>query len=331
MRKGWALPDYSEMEYWQTYFAVINDARSHLIRPCIIPGEATPLPGDHLSLRQSLTLHSERERLSAINDYLQALCVSSGTEEWTELTTALRRFSPIHPDGVDLVKCLIEHPRVLAKLWFYSIGDSEVRGYLNKFTETSPFNWWMINPHDWVLAADSWRDTEVLPIGNEELIKLSYHRALSEINQLVEEEAELNAVGDLLRERFDEELSTDTAIGGARKHVFLATWAQLDALARMRFINEIGDATWPQVNQVWGLQRKLPESIFELIDWPASDFTFQRSVIQSGVIAAAALHCQIVLSEDDRIALLAARNFHPSAFATNFRAAQAALWVYDET
>jgi hypothetical protein len=52
--------------------------------------------------------------------------------------------------------------------------------------------------------------------------------------------------------------------------------------------------------------------------------------MQAPVIAAAAMHANLEIGRNHRIALMAARNFFPSAFATSFRATQAALWAHKE-
>jgi hypothetical protein len=52
--------------------------------------------------------------------------------------------------------------------------------------------------------------------------------------------------------------------------------------------------------------------------------------MQAPVIAAAAMHSNLEICMNHRIALMAARNFFPSAFATSFRATQAALWAHKE-
>jgi hypothetical protein len=329
-RLGWSLPDHSEMDVRHTYFATVEGDQSQLIRPCIIPGEGM-VPSVALSeFKRALLIPSTRSRIQAIDECLDQLARSDDDETWQEVRSALKRLSNVHPHGVDLVECLIQNPRLMARLWFYAVGDQELKSYLHRITETSPFNWWMVRVQDWVMAAQGWRRSEVAPINDDVVADMAVDRVVSELRQFAEVEEELNAAVDLILEQFGRALQADSVIEQARSEPLGTTWRKLDALARGLYINEMGELSWPVIHQVSDLQRLLPSEFHRAIDWPVSDMGHQKSVMQAGVTAAAALHANVEISMNHRIALMAARNFHPSAYATNFRATQAALWVMDE-
>jgi len=326
---GWTLPDYNadEIDISHTYFASIDSERSHNIRPCLLLPETNS--DDVLSqLAKAMTMSEEAERRELIAQHLSYISREGTDDDWDELYAYLKRLSGVHPDGLDLVECMLDFPDILASVWFRAVPDQGLRDYLQKICDTSPFAWWMISIEQWLSARKRWLESlnefsdSVRTILIEECKKLLVN--LSDDNE------EMNTVVDVLLECFGENLSENSVITGVRKTSSpQLEWRKLDAMSRGFYIPGI-DGWWPKIADVFTLRRELPEDIFNSILWPTDDMNYQKPVIQAPVIAAAALHADIEINENMRVALLAARNFHPSAFATLFRATQAILWVNQE-
>lgn len=326
---GWTLPDYNDpvINLSNTYFAVLEGDASFSIRPSVIPPESNELTGDETDLVKAMTIADEDERLDAILTYLDYLQTQGNEDEWRELCAYIKRFSCIHPDGLDLVECLLEFPEVMAAIWFRSVPDIQLRDYLKKICESSPFSWWMISINQWVSAANSWLDSlSELPDSVRDILKNECFAALKELSS---DNEEMNCIVDVLIEALGKELLENSVVSSIRGMPSEMIWKQLDQMSRGLYIPGY-DGHWPKIGEVFEMRREISSDLYNSISWPIDDMSFQKPVIQAPVIAAAYLHEEKALNASHRIALLAARNFHPVAFATLFRAAQAVLWVNSE-
>lgn len=323
---GWTLPDYSDEDFnlSHTYFASVNSQNSHNIRPCVIPSE-TDTDEDILSdLAKALTLPNADSRLESIHVYLSRLIDEGKEGEWRELCAYLKRLSCVHPDGLDLVECILDFPEIMAAIWFRSVPDSTLREYLQRICDTSPFSWWMISIEQWSSALEGWLS------GLEELGESVKNILIEEckkiLGNLSDDNEEMNAAVDVLLEKLGEKLSSTSVLSCVRSTPSATVWIQLDQMSRGLFIPSV-DGWWPKIGDVFTLRNQLPPGIYHYIQWPANGMNYQKPVIQAPVIAAAALQQEIEIDENQRVAILAARNFHPTAFGTLFRATQAVLWI----
>lgn len=222
---------------------------------------------------------------------------------------------------------MLDFPEIMAAVWFRSVPDLQLRDYLKKICDTSPFAWWMISINQWVSAAKCWLlEQEELP---ESLQDILINECIQGLKELSHDNEEMNCIVDVLIELFGKSLLENSVLLGVRTMSSTQVWKQLDGMSRGLFIPGY-DGWWPNIGEVFELRKQLSSEMYKYIHWPIDDMTFQKSVIQAPVITAAFLHEGLQIGENQRIALLAARNFHPVAFATLFRAAQAVLWINRE-
>jgi len=330
-RKGWVLPDHAEnrVDFSNTYFASIDGGNSARIRPCIIPPEMTLANNELSTLCTILVVGQENQRKERLTAFLSDFSRNGSEETCLELCAFLRRVASIHPTGVDLVECMLGFPDIIASVWFRSHSDHILQDYLQQICDTSPFDWWMISLDQWLTAAERWMNGFVKRINNDAVETMLIDECIKSLNQLCQDNDTLNVVTDIVTEKLGRELSSDSILVGIRNASLDASWSQLDRLCRNGdFIPDM-ERSWPKLEQVETLQHKIPECLNSLIQWPFDEINHKRSVIHAPVIAAATLHADLNLDKNERIALLAARNFYPPAFATIFRATQAILWVHN--
>ncbi|MCP3669134.1 MAG: hypothetical protein GY814_01590 [Gammaproteobacteria bacterium] len=332
MSNGWTLSDRGSdlIDHTHTYFASIEGERAHKIRPCIIPADSVAEELDEpADLATALSFPDAESRRSAIGQFLSKIALEGSEKQWIELASFVNRLSGVHPDGLDLVEGLLKCPTVMSSLWFRSVTDKSLQNYLQKICDSSPFAWWMISLDQWVESLDTWLNGFVRQIQNEAVENMLIEECVKSLDQLCSDNEEVNAIVDVIKVQLAVPLDGQSAIGDARDRPTDLAWKQLDMLCRAIYVPSIPD-WWPQIQPVFNLKSSLPESIREFIHWPIEDMKYQKAVIQAPAIAAGALHSRIEFDENVRIALLAARNFHPSAFATIFRATQSILWVSKE-
>ena len=326
---GWTLPDYNDaaINLSNTYFASVDGETSYHFRPCVIPPELNENTNSMSTLVKAMTHADVNDRQGGIFDHFVHLLNEGTEDDWRELCGYLKRFSCIHPDGLDLVKCMLEFPGIMAAVWFRSVPDLQLRDYLKKICDTSPFAWWMISINDWVLAAKCWlQGQEGLPESVQDIL---ISECIKELKDLSHDNEEMNCIVDVLIEIFGKSILESSVLSYVRKTPAEKVWKQLDGISRGLYIPGY-DGLWPKIGEVFELRKKLSSKIYNYIHWPIDDMSFQKSVIQAPVITVAYLHEDLHIDENQRIALLAARNFHPVAFSTLFRAAQAVLWVNRE-
>ncbi len=326
---GWTLPDYSEesINLSYTYFVSLNCENSYNIRPCVIPPESE-FDNENISmLAKAMTISNTIIRKEEISQYLAFLLAEGDEEQWRELCGYIKRLSCVHPDGLDLVESILEFPEIMAAVWFRAVPDQSLRDYLNKICETSPFSWWMISIKQWCSGEERW----LFSLNNlAESVKIILIEECKKIlENLSSDNEEMNTIVDVLIENLGKKLAFESVLSIIRNNSSEQSWILLDQAARFYF-TPCSDDWWPQINTIFSLQKKLSTKIYHYIQWPKSGMGYKRAITQSPIIGAAALQEGITFNEDQRIALLAARNFHPTAFATLFRATQAILWINKE-
>jgi len=324
---GWAIPDYSDVDFdsSHTYFASIDCEASQKIQLCVISPDYEPNLDVLTKLSRALTISNAEDRLENIHDYLSYLIESGSEDEWRELCEYLKRLSCVHPDGLDLVECILYFPELMAIVWFRSFSDSSLSDYLQKICETSPFAWWMISLEQWISALENW----LLSLDDlDEAVKnIMVTECKKKLENMKNSNAEVDVIFEVLLERLGVDLPATSALSYVRNHPVDEIWLQLDDLCRGHFIPSV-DGWWPKIGEVFELRNKLPSDIFHYIKWPADQMNYQKSVIHAPVVVASILHLNLNFDEHHRVAILAARNFSPTAFATLFRATQAILWVH---
>jgi len=325
--EGWILPDYNDenIDLSNTYFANVDGDNSYNYRPCVIPPEVSENTDSISNLVRAMAYADVNVRQEGISNHFLYLLKEGSEDDWRELCAYLKRFSCIHPDGLDLVECMLDFPEIMAAVWFRSVPDLKLREYLKKICNTSPFAWWMISIDQWVSAAKCWlQGHENLP---ESVKDILIDGCINELKDLSRDNEEMNCIVDVLIELFGKNLLERSTISSVRTMAPEKVWKYLDQMSRGLYIPGY-DGHWPKIEEVFKLRNQLSKKIYNYIRWPIDDMSFsKKSVIQGAVITAAFLHENLKMNENQRIALLAARNFHPVAFATLFRATQAILWI----
>lgn len=323
-RQGWALEEV-DLNSSHCYFAILNSDQSYHIRPGLVPNSTESDNTEASELSICLLHKNASDREAHLSTYLTKLSQENDSEKWNEFISYLKHFIGVHPDGVDLIQAAIEHPAIMANVWLQSANDEQLQRYLNYVCQTLPFSWWMIQMRDWKLAANNF-------LSQIETVNISVKNVLIDhlvlqLDGLTQDNHELNAVTEMLIEKIKGAANVNTALEAARNTPAKTYWGQLDQLCTHLFIGEIGDERWPQIPETNQMRESLSSKTKQSIKWPADNMRYQKSVIQSAITVAATLHDQTNLNLNQRIAAIAARNFHPEAFATLYRASQAILWV----
>lgn len=328
-RHGWLLSGSDQLDRQNAYFATVDGDYEMLVRPLFIP-RATDLGEDASvsDLQRALLANDSTERADLLRSYLPILEDRDTGKHWDEFLAWFGRLQFIHPDTIDVVEVMIQRPRIMATLFLESASESTLLSMLQLIVDTTPFDWWLVPIDDWLAATQEWSRNRLLSVENEQARQALLARTRAHLLRLQETREEVNAAVDIVLESLAFDLPPTSLLSTARRQEPAMTWALLDQLIRSSYLNEIGDATWPAIPEIATLRRHLPAEIFKFIDWPGSGARFRIPVIHAPIVAAATMQSGIEITQNERIALMAARNFFPPLFGTLFRATQATLWVH---
>lgn len=330
VRNGWSLPDHEEIDLTCSYFLVLSDDKNHSVRPGILNAKFGPVSEYLTELGTALTKKTISQRSKEIDCYCANILKSNENFYWQDLHQYLQKFSLLHPAGLDFTKSLIEFPELFASLWFRFSNDDVLIDYLEEICSVMPFSFWMIAPTDWLAAASRWRQTVLLSIENKILQKIMLENVEKHLKNLSRNYEEMNTIVDILLEFLEIPLQKNAILLGTRSSSSEEIWKKLDWLATHVLINQIGDQIWPKIQEVFSIRYRLSKKTYEAISWPIENLEYQKSVLYAGIVAAAISYDRVALTTNEKLALLAARKFHESAFSIFFRATQACLWVTGE-
>ena len=327
IKNGWTLPYQDSFDNSETYFASLDNESCYFIRPCIIPPQINNNETVDSNLTEALLFSETKERINAINAYIENR-LEQNKPDFSEIIAYLKRFSTIHPDGLDLVECLLNYPQAMSILWFNSSSDKLLNDYLNLICETSPFSWWMISINDWMSSVELWLNTTIKNLNNEAVEKIFISNAKSAIHNLINDHEEINASMEIVLEKLNEHYRENSAIFYARHQSDEDFWSQIMNYGKFTPHPDGIDNDWPKITAISKMIELIPQYILEKITWPNSDFNFKQPILSAPIFAAVYLNNNIKLDEQLRVSLMAARNFDRFSFSMVFRGTQANLWVY---
>ncbi len=327
IRNGWTIPDRENFDNSKTYFASVDNENCYLIRPCIIESQISDNELINSELTRALLISKKKERIDSINAYIEKQ-LEQNNPDFSEIIAYLKRFSMIHPDGLDLVECLLNYPKVMSILWLYSTSDKSLNDYLNLICETSPFSWWMISIKDWLASVELWLNSTINKFMSKELEEVFISSARKEIHNLIDEHEEINASMELVLEKLNEHYRENSAIFYARHHSDEEFWSQIINYAKLTPHPDGIDKEWPVIPAISKMIELIPQYILKKINWPNDDYNFKQPILAAPIFAAIFLNNNIKLDEQLRVSLMAARNFDKFSFSIVFRGTQANLWVY---
>lgn len=166
---------------------VACNAHRTRFRPIVIPGQTHDRPGQRdkcrPSLRQSVCLKGRKSRLEAIGISLDAMIAEEDSiqieDEWSFLTDTLLRTDGLPPTFFELLRVLVQKPRILVRCMFRL--DGTPRQLLWGLNHQLPFSWLMIRREIWrteaIMALNRWRE-QLSEVEDGHLIAKKYVRSI---------------------------------------------------------------------------------------------------------------------------------------------------------
>ena len=336
---GWDLQDSEEaFGSERTYFGVVACERSDFVRPFVLPSHQPPEAQCESASRiqRAMLRPGGAERLAWIGTTLDAIERNPNSNDLQELMAAIFWFGRIHPHGSDLVGKLVERPNVLAHLWFLTIGDPnrQLKDNLERIREKCLFDWWFIPAQVWERAAINWRDSLFEQVTNTVYRDWYRKEARTHLAALASDCEALVATCEVIALTLELSDYPISLVKPIKHKELVYCWNALFKKIRDQQSAISRDLAWPRMQSLSDSCDQLPQLTRDLVSLMRAGFSqggFPRwvtDVLLAPVEAAAYLHSDIRLSEEQKSDLMAAKRFHPVIFDSSFSFAQAIFLIH---
>lgn len=295
--------------------AVMKGASIRSVRPCVVYSTNKKIDAECDSeLARIFNLSGQWERRNALESYLNVISQDAAHEGWSELLKAVRRFSEVHPDSLDLYEAIIDNPIVIAGLILRM--NKQDLSMLMTWEDYIPFRLWQIPIASYIQAFKSYK--EYVSKEYQEYENLLISSALGNLEKIrsfsFPSEATIEIVltycsEDPIQGSYNQVKNMDS------NNLFTG---YLDGALKQELFQSVGDASWPS-----GLNREDWNSFFnKQVAWLSPLGMGYRKAFLDAVIAQAySIAFDEYLPRDYRAFICATREFNSKHFDLMMQAA----------
>lgn len=283
------------------------------VRPCVVFSTAEQAEeGVAQSAFERAWLESDKhERLNLLEQSVAALEMSD--TEWPVLERHLKGMGKLHPDCLDTLQTLIEHPSVMAEA-FLRLGSQ----YISMFEDWQsylPFRWWQVPIQAWITALDRYSASLRAAGAEEEMVQFALEQKWADLQTLYQRVPQLMLIkGHIGKEYFGKAPSKLMALVEASgpKVVF----NHLSKELAMALFRAKAEATWPQgPDRSWWAQRVQEEGGADTIPWlDDAGMKYRGPFLDAVVAQALAIANGRYLDREARVIVASIRSFAPDHF-----------------
>ena len=298
--------------------AVMQGSAIRSVRPCIVFSTQVPAECSEDSeievatdttseLASIFSLPTQWKRRKALDDYLQVIGNDAAHEGWSELLKAIRRFSEVHPDSLDLYEAIIDNPMVIAGL-VYRMNKKDI-AMLMTWEDYIPFRWWQIPIDSYINAFNLFKenilnqDLDIAEIRIENALgNLEKIRHFSPLSKATIEIVLTNCSTEVVEGIYNQVKGMDS------RDLFVN---HLDGTLKQKLFQTIGDSGWP-----YGLTRQDWQSFFNSeVAWlDQLGMGFRKPFLDAIIAQAYSIAFDRYLPRDYRAFICATREFNPQNF-----------------
>lgn len=294
--------------------AVMHGAAIRSVRPCIVFSTQAPAELEEISepeivsaLASIFNLPNQWKRRKALDDYLQLIGNDAAHEGWSELLKAIRRFSEVHPDSLDLYEAIIDNPMVIAGL-VYRMNKTDI-AMLMTWEDYIPFRWWQIPVASYISAFKLFKESVLEQ--DADIAEIRIENALNNLRKIEHFSSLSKATIEIVLTHCSDdpiEGIYNQVKGMSSRDLFLN---QLDGALKQQLFQSIGEARWPS-----GLNRDDWSKFFKNdIAWLDTVGVGYRMAFLDAIIAQAySVAFDEYLPRDYRAFICATREFNPQNF-----------------
>lgn len=288
--------------------AVMQGSTIRSVRPCIVfSTEEVVEVEEHLALSNIFRLPSRWQRQQGLKEYLNVVSLDADHEGWSEILMAIRRFSEVHPDSLDLYEAIIDNPVVIAGLVF-RMNKTDI-AMLMTWEDYIPFRWWQIPVASYIRAFD---DFKIMALNQgPDLADIIIGSALSNLEQI----RHFNFLSKVTIEIVLTHCS-DTPVEGIYNQVKGMNSCDLfrnnlDGTLKQQLFQSVGEADWPN-----GLNREDWNVFFtnEIAWLDPHGMGFRMAFLDAIIAQAYSIAFDEYLPRDFRAFICATREFNPQHF-----------------
>jgi hypothetical protein len=238
---------------------------------------------------------------------LEVISQDATHEGWGELLKAIRRFSEVHPDSLDLYEAIIDNPVVIAGL-IYRMNKTDI-AMLMTWEDYIPFRWWQIPVASYIRAFD---DFKVMALNQDaDLTDIRIENALGNLEKIRHFSSLSKATIEIVLTHCSDtpvEGFYSQAKNGNSSHLF-STF--LDGSLKQELFQSVGEASWPN-----GLNRDDWSKFFKNeVAWlDPLRMGFRMAFLDAIVAQAYSIAFDEYLPRDYRAFICATREFNPQHF-----------------
>jgi hypothetical protein len=288
--------------------AVMQGSAIRSVRPCIVYSieEAIETEED-TELSKIFNLSTQWQRREGLGEYLEVISQDATHEGWGELLKAIRRFSEVHPDSLDLYEAIIDNPVVIAGL-VCRMNKTDI-AMLMTWEDYIPFRWWQIPVASYTRAFD---DFKVMALNQDaDLTDIRIENALGNLEKIRHFSSLSKATIEIVLTHCSDtpvEGFYSQAKNGNSSHLF-STF--LDGSLKQELFQSVGEASWPN-----GLNRDDWSKFFKNeVAWlDPLRMGFRMAFLDAIVAQAYSIAFDEYLPRDYRAFICATREFNPQHF-----------------
>ncbi|WP_420554263.1 STY4851/ECs_5259 family protein [Neptuniibacter marinus] len=288
--------------------AVMQGSTIRSVRPCIVFSSEEVVEAEEYSeLSNIFRLPSRWQRQQALKEYLNVVSLNADHEGWSEVLKAIRRFSEVHPDSLDLYEAIIDNPVVIAGL-VYRMNKADI-AMLMTWEDYIPFRWWQIPIASYIRAFD---DFKIMALNQgSDLANIIIGNALTNLEQI----RHFNFLSKVTLEIVLTHCS-DAPVEGIYNQVKGMNSCDLfrnnlDGILKQQLFQSVGEADWPN-----GLNREDWNVFFtnEIAWLDPHGMGFRMAFLDAIIAQAYSIAFDEYLPRDFRAFICATREFNPQFF-----------------
>jgi hypothetical protein len=288
--------------------AVMQGAAIRSVRPCVVfSTEEFIETEEDTELSHIFRLSTQWQRREALSKYLNIVATDAFHLGWTEILKAIRRFSEIHLDSLDLYEALIDNPVVIAGL-VYRMNKKDI-AMLMTWEDYIPFRWWQVPVASYILAFESYKNYVVSE--HEDYKDILIEKALENLNKIKHFSALSSATIDIVLTCLGE-TPVDGLFSKVKGLNSLDLYTKyLNSSLKQQLFQSVGAADWPNSLNRDDWRKKFKNEVPWLDD--AGDWD-RRTFLDAIVAQAYSVVSNEYLPRDFRAFICAIREFNPQNF-----------------
>ncbi|MFT6467724.1 MAG: hypothetical protein ACJARQ_000877 [Oleispira sp.] len=288
--------------------AVMQGSAIRSVRPCVVYStEEAVTTEEDTELSRIFKLSSPRARRESLCEYLNVISQNASHEGWKELLRALRRFSDVHPDSLDLYEAIIDNPVVIAGL-VYRMNKKDI-AMLMTWEDYIPFRWWQIPIASYISAFE---DFKAMAISEDpDLYELRIDNALENLRKIEHFSSLSKATIEIVLTQCSDspvEGIYNQVKGMNSRDLFIN---HLDGRLKQVLFQSVGESSWPN-----GLNREDWNKLFtsEVAWLDPVGMEFRMAFLDAVIAQAYSIAFNEYLPRDYRAFICATREFNPQNF-----------------